>query len=219
MRGATLNGDFCCGVPVEHFHAVDEVAGAGHEAADVDGREDLSVERVECAAALRRRDGPEQRGRLRSAPDVRTECRDLVALALGRGDVIEANAGVDRPVPVHAPVVLHVELGVHELAVRRRVAVRFRVLRDRADQSVGEADVGVERGLTVGVEAQVAVELRGPLRRARRVLDEEARLDGMGALDLRQVAREVPQLVVAEERPPRLDVERAHGLLLPEGRR
>ncbi len=88
------------------------------------------------------------------------------------------------------------------------MAVGLLVLRHGSDERVGEADVGVERGLTVGVEAQRPVERRRPLRRARRMLDEEAGLQRVSTLDLGQVAREVPEPVVAEERPPGLDVER-----------
>ena len=58
----------------------------------------------------------------------RFELRHLVTLALRRGHVVEAHAGIDGEVPLHAPVVLRVPLGEEELAVRRRVAVGLRVL-------------------------------------------------------------------------------------------
>ena len=194
--------------PVEHFHAVDEVAGARHQPPEVDEREDLPVDRVLGLPALRRRHrGVEQR-RLIGLPDVRTERRHLVAIALGRGQVVEAQPGVDGEVLLHAPVVLHVPLGVHEQAVRIRVAVGLLVLGDGSEQRVRKSDVGVERVRSVGVERQRAVVARRTLRRAGRVLDEQARLHVVRPGDLGDVAGHVPQRVEAEERPAIVGVER-----------
>ena len=129
-------------------------------------------------------------------------------MALRRCDVVEADAGVDREVPRHPPVVLREELGVHELAVRRGMGVRLLVLRHGAEQRVGEADVRVERVRAVGVEASVP--LNAEERCAGRVVCSTKipvfRL--CAPFTLVRLPRDVEERVVAVERPKRLLVRR-----------
>ena len=217
MRGATRNGEHLLRRAVVDLHAVDEVPRVRHQPADVDRRENLTSQRVERTTALRRRDRREQRRRLRTAPVAGHKRRDLVTVTLRRRHVVEADAGIQGEVRFHPPVVLRVPLGDQELAVRRGMPVGLGVLGDGAKQPIGKADVGVAWVLRVGVEAVVPVEARRPRRRPRRVLDEETRLQRVGALQLRDVARSVEQRVVAKKRKPLLDVERARWFR--EGRR
>ena len=112
---------------------------------------------------------PPTRGRL--------ELRHLVTRALGGLHVVEAEAGVQGEPLGHAPGVLRVPLGDHELAVRLRVAVRLGVRSHRAEQRVREADVGVEGVRAVRVEAEIPVEVRGPLGGPGRILEEEPGLE------------------------------------------
>ena len=128
-------------------------------------------------------------------------------VALGRPDLVEADAGVDRQVLRHAPVVLDEPLDVGELRVGDRVAGRLRVALHRPDQRVGERVVGVQRVVGVAVEVEGAVELAAARRRPRRVLEEQAGLQVVRAGDLGQVDRAVPDVVLAEERIAAFDAE------------